>query len=327
MTLCGPHSYPQPGRPGRPSAASAWPVNVTMRNRSGIDAAASEEEPGCGRARGRCQPGRNGPGVPSATPPGGGSGGGSGRGPGSGSGSGSGLGSGRGRGRGSGAAQAERAPAVVRVPAGAPAAAGVPAAPAMVGAAATAAAPGAAAAALAAVAVAGLAAAPPVRGAPVPAMPASAGWDRRVFRPRALRERGRDLLPPWDSSPPGASYPRSGRVRAGGVHAGEGVPFCARRQRGRRRRDARHRPGEPPGWWPRIDPDEHVELTVSGGCCTSKRDAARSRNGKRGLRVPGTALLVAPRSAWGRGGGRGVPGPSPLGSRAAARYVTSGRGL
>jgi len=29
-------------------------------------------------------------------------------------------------------------------------------------------------------------------------------------------------------------------------------------------------------------PDEHVELTISGGCCTWKRDAARSRNGKRG---------------------------------------------
>ena len=119
---------------------------------------------------------------------------------------------------------------------GAPAAAGVPAAPAMVWAAATAAVPGAAAAALAAVAVAGPAAALPVRGAPVPAMPASAGWDRRVFRPRALRECGSDLLPPWDNSRPRGSYPRSGRIRAGGVHAGK-----------------------------------HVELTVSGGCCTSKR--------------------------------------------------------
>ena len=135
-----------------------------------------------------------------------------------------------------GAAQAARVLAVARVPAGAPAAAGVPAAPAMVWAAATAAVPGAAAAALAAVAVAGLAAAPPVRGAPVPAMPASAGWDRRVFRPRALRECGSDLLPPWDNSRPRGSYPRSGRIRAGGVHAGK-----------------------------------HVELTVSGGCCTSKR--------------------------------------------------------
>ena len=142
-----------------------------------------------------------------------------------------------------GAAQAERAPAVVQAPAAAPAAAGVPAAPAMVGAAATAAAPGAAAAALAAVAVAGLAAAPPVRGAPVPAIPASAGWDRRVFRPRAPRERGRDLLPPWDNSRPRSSYPRGGRIRAGGVHAGQGVRFCARRQRGRWRRGARHRPG------------------------------------------------------------------------------------
>jgi len=119
-----------------------------------------------------------------------------------------------------GAAQA------VRVPAGAPAAAGVPAAPAMVWAAATAAVPGAAAAALAAVAAAGPAAALLVRGVPVPAMPVPAGWDRRVRRPHELRERGRDLLPPWDTSQPRGNYPRSGRVRAGGeltVSGGEGL--------------------------------------------------------------------------------------------------------
>lgn len=144
-------------------------------------------------------PGKNGPGVPSATPPGGGSGGGSG---GTGSGCGSGSGGGTGRGRG-------------------------PADPAMVWAAATAAAPGAAAAALAAVAVAGPAALP-VRGASASAMPASAGWDRRILRPRALRERGTDLLPLWDTSRLDASYPSSGRVRAGDVHAGQGRPvLCA----------------------------------------------------------------------------------------------------
>ncbi len=101
-----------------------------------------------------------------------------------------------------GAAQAAvRAPALARVPAGATAAAAagvpaaVPAAPAMVWAAATAAASGAAAAALAVVAVARPAAVPLVRAAPVPAILLSAGWDRRIPRPRALRERGRNLLP------------------------------------------------------------------------------------------------------------------------------------
>jgi hypothetical protein len=145
-----PHSYPRAGHPGQFGAASAWPVNVTMPDRGGVDApwaeqepagdhaggdliadhddhlarsgaspgsraaawrltgdaidpaAASEQQaPGCGRTRGRCRESSgNGPGVPSAAPPGSGSGGGGG--PGSGSGSGSGLGSGRGRGRGSG---------------------------------------------------------------------------------------------------------------------------------------------------------------------------------------------------------------------------------
>jgi len=127
-----------------------------------------------------------------------------------------------------GAAQAVRVLAVAQVPAGAPAAAGVPAAPAMVWAAATAAVPGAAAAALAAVAAAGPAAALLVRGVPVPAMPAPAGWDRRVRRPHELRERGRDLLPPWDTSRPRGNYPRSGRVRAGGVHAAMGVSGSVR---------------------------------------------------------------------------------------------------
>ncbi len=213
-------------------------------------AAASEQAPGCGRTRGRCRESSgNGPGVPSAAPPG------------SGSGAvqvvvrvpalarvpawaavaaGAGV---------PGAAQAVRVLAVARVPAGAPVAAGVPAAPAMVWAAATAAVPGAAAAALAAVAAAGPAAALLVRGVPVPAMPVPAGWDRRVRRPHELRERRRDLLPPWDTSRPRGNYPHSGRIGAGGVHAGHGgVRFCARRQRGRWRRGARRRPAGPPGW-------------------------------------------------------------------------------
>ena len=292
-----PHSYPQVGRPGQFTAASAWPVNVTMRTCSGIEAAASEEEPGCGRTRGRCRErtGRELPlqRLPEAVPgavqaavrapalarvP-----------------AWAAVAAGAGV---PGAVQAVRAPAVARVPAGAPAVAGVPAAPAMVGAAATAVAPGAAVAARAAVAVAGPAAAPPVRGAPVPAIPASAGWDRRVLRPRASRERGSDLLPPWDSSRPGASYPRSGRVRVGGVHAGQGCPvLCATTAWASAARcSSQTLRGRPAGG--RVSsPDEHVELIVSGGCCTSKRDAARSRNGKRGLRVPGTALPVGPRSA------------------------------
>ena len=178
-----------------------------------------------------------------------------------------------------GAAQAERAPALVRVLAGAPAVAGVLAVPAMAGAAATAAAPGAAAAALASVAVAGLAAAPPVRGAPVPAMPASAGWDRRVFRPRALRERERDLLPPWDSSRSRGSYPRSGRIRVGGVHAGQGCPVLCAAAAWALGRDARHRPGGAARLVTVYWPGQHAELTVPGGCCTSKQDAARSRSG------------------------------------------------
>ena len=236
-------------------------------------------------------PGKNGPGVSSATPPG----------------------------SGSGAAQpAVRAPVLARVPAwaavaagagvpgvvqavraralaGAPAVAGVPAAPAMAGTAATAAAPGAAAAVRAAVAGAGPAAAPPVRGAPVPAIPASAGWDRRVRRPRAPRERGSDLLPPWDSSRLGASYPRSGRVRAGGVHAGQGCPVlrattawasaarCPSQTSGAARLVAAYRARTSTSSWPSRADAAHRNGTPRG-----------AETGRRGLRAPGTALPAAP---------------------------------
>ena len=292
-----PHSYPRAGHPGQFGAASAWPVNVTMPDRGGVDApwaeqepagdhaggdliadhddhlarsgaspgsraaawrltgdaidpaAASEQQaPGCGRTRGRCRESSgNGPEFPLQRLPEAVPGAAAVRAPAlarvpawAAVAAGAGV---------PGAAQAVRVLAVAQVPAGAPAAAGVPAAPAMVWAAATAAVPGAAAAALAAVAAAGPAAAVLVRGVPVPAMPVPAGWDRRVRRPHELRERGRDLLPPWDTSRPRGNYPRSGRLRAGGVHAGHGgVRFCAPRQRGRWRRGARRRPAGPPGW-------------------------------------------------------------------------------
>jgi hypothetical protein len=59
-----------------------------------------------------------------------------------------------------------------------------------------------------------------------------------------------------------------------------GVRFCARRQHGRRRRSARHRPPGPPGWWPRIEPGRarradrlgrmlHIE---TGHCEEQKRE-------------------------------------------------------
>ncbi len=97
-----------------------------------------------------------------------------------------------------------RAPVPVRVPAGAAAVGGglamAAAAPATVWAAATAAAPGAAAAAVVAVAGAGPAMVGLVRAAPVPAVPASAGRDRRVPGRRALRTPGKALLASGDDS-------------------------------------------------------------------------------------------------------------------------------
>ncbi len=40
-----PHSYPQAGHPEQFGAASAWPVNVTMPDRGGVDAPWAEQEP------------------------------------------------------------------------------------------------------------------------------------------------------------------------------------------------------------------------------------------------------------------------------------------
>ncbi len=173
-------------------------------------------------------------GSPSATPPGSGSGGGSGGGPGSGSGSGSGLGSGRGRGRGSGGRLRRHGlrlwfgfrrgrwprPGFRRLR------------------------PWSGWRPRRRLRVRRLRHWQPLR---LPDWRRLHRFGARRFRPCRLRlagivgyfarvHCGSDLLPPWDNSRPRGSYPRSGRIRAGGVHAGK-----------------------------------HVELTVSGGCCTSKR--------------------------------------------------------
>ena len=40
-----PHSYPRAGHPEQFGAVSAWPLNVTMPDRGGVDAPWAEQEP------------------------------------------------------------------------------------------------------------------------------------------------------------------------------------------------------------------------------------------------------------------------------------------